>query len=216
MSSSLTETWLIPPELLKKGFTRCFVYQGPSMRTTFRNGHLLYVRPAENDLKVGDVIIFTEAGKPNPIVHRIISVNPEGLITRGDSNNMSDPTPIQMGQVVGKVEMVADHDNLKKVAHGKKGLRLAKARSGVDQAWMHIKRFFWLPYDSLRKSGWVAKIWRPEIIEVNLRTRHGSIVKYKVGKRTVAVWDTTQRKFHCDKLYDLVIPSPGKSDQQEN
>jgi hypothetical protein len=186
------------------------------MRTTFRNGHLLYVRPAENDLKVGDVIIFTEAGKPDPIVHRIILVSPEGLITRGDSNNMSDPTPVQMGQVVGKVEMVADHNNLKRVTSGKNGLRLAKARSGVDHAWMHIKSLFWLPYDCLRKSGWAAKIWHPEIIEVNLRTEHGSIVKYEVGRRTVAVWDATQRIFRCNKPYDLVIKSPDKSDQQVN
>ena len=50
-----------------------------------------------NNLKIGDIIVFSGNGQ-NPIIHRIVSLNP-GLKTKGDNNNIADRTT---GDVIGE------------------------------------------------------------------------------------------------------------------
>lgn len=81
-----------------------------SMKPFYGPGTLLVVKPTAFDkLAVGDVVTYQlESGRPEVITHRIISfaVDQQGnsqLITKGDHNDVADPTPVTQIQVRGKM-----------------------------------------------------------------------------------------------------------------
>ena len=58
-------------------------------------GDIMVLKSGSN-IKIGDIIVFSSSNQ-NPIIHRIIDLNP--LKTKGDNNKISDPNT---GQVLGK------------------------------------------------------------------------------------------------------------------
>ncbi len=59
-----------------------------SMVPAFSRGDILFLAGKNaSELKVGDIIVYSPEGQSVPIVHRIISVNPDGSFqTKGDAN----------------------------------------------------------------------------------------------------------------------------------
>lgn len=60
-----------------------------SMVPTFQRGDILVLQGVPSDqLKIGDIIVFSASGQATPIVHRIIKINPDGTFqTKGDANS---------------------------------------------------------------------------------------------------------------------------------
>lgn len=71
----------------------------PSMEPTLHVNDLVVVR-ASDSYAVGDIVIYQEANLL--IIHRIIQIDGDTLITKGDHNNTED-TPIQLSSVKGKL-----------------------------------------------------------------------------------------------------------------
>jgi signal peptidase I len=190
-----------------KGFTHCFIFRGPSMAPTFRNGDLLYLRSAAHKLFLGDVVVYADYDKNEFIVHRIVSKSFEMLITRGDHNRLCDP-PVTLGQIVGKVELIENKNGLKPVASGYKGLWLALIYRKVYWLNLMLRRVLWMPYQLVRISGFLSLIWKPRIVRIQLQSVNGMEVKYIYKQRIVASWSPARGKFYCIKPFDLVIPHP--------
>ena len=77
-----------------------------SMEPAFSRGTLLIVKKEEN-LKEGDIVVY-QSGK-NLIVHRIVRLDENQVVTQGDANNVPDePFDRKMikGVAVGKVPYV--------------------------------------------------------------------------------------------------------------
>ena len=78
------------------------VYPTPSMVPTLEVGDLVVVQSVPySSLHVGDVIVFAEpnyyGGCDNVvIVHRIVNITPQGVITQGD-NRLTNPRPDEPG-----------------------------------------------------------------------------------------------------------------------
>lgn len=70
-----------------------------SMEPELSTGDLLFIKSADS-YSVGDVVVFCN-GK-TAVVHRIIEMGDEGIITQGDANNIPDD-PIQLSQIKGIV-----------------------------------------------------------------------------------------------------------------
>ena len=83
------------------GFGLTVVLSG-SMEPALSVGDMLVVAPQES-YEVEDVVVF-QTGR-STVVHRIISINEEGVITRGDANNTEDE-PIALESIKGKVIIV--------------------------------------------------------------------------------------------------------------
>lgn len=83
------------------GFGLTVVLSG-SMEPALSVGDMLVVAPQES-YEVEDVVVF-QTGR-SAVVHRIISINEEGVITRGDANNTEDD-PIALESIKGKVIIV--------------------------------------------------------------------------------------------------------------
>jgi len=75
------------------------------MYPTLRAGDGLKLEPYKNvsEVRVGDVISYPYPGRPYDVVHRIIKLSADGVITRGDNNNKIDPYVVPYDEIIGKV-----------------------------------------------------------------------------------------------------------------
>lgn len=80
------------------GFGMTVVLSG-SMEPELSVDDLLIVKPADA-YEVGDVVVFQT--QRTAVVHRIVSINGDEIITRGDANT-SDDEPITKANIKGKV-----------------------------------------------------------------------------------------------------------------
>jgi signal peptidase len=63
-----------------------------SMRPAIQPGDMAILRPLPVDqLRVGDVIAYLPPDSPTPVMHRIVSLDAQGFITKGDANSVDDP-----------------------------------------------------------------------------------------------------------------------------
>jgi len=77
------------------------------LKDGFRRGDILVVMGVNrNELKVGDVIVFSIPYQRVPIVHRIIKMEDGKIITKGDHNPGPDPWSISYEDVHGKAIFV--------------------------------------------------------------------------------------------------------------
>ncbi len=85
-----------------------YVVLSGSMNPAFNTGSLVFVKPTEpTEIVEGDIITFSSSSDANRLTtHRVVGLNwDNGLsfITRGDANNVNDPSPVPSENVVGRV-----------------------------------------------------------------------------------------------------------------
>ena len=206
MSKSSPEEAIIPQAVYRKGLKRVFRYRGLSMQPIFKTGQLLYVRPDVQDVKPGDVVVYEQEGRT--IVHRVVLVGENGYITRGDNNQFADTGVVSPDQLIGRVEINEHRDGITLVRGGRGGLWLARLGSITRRLEPGLRLVIGWPYRLLKASRFMARLWKPTIYMVHLKTDTGTIVKYIYRKKTVAVWDTDRGSFDCRMPFDLVISCP--------
>lgn len=78
-----------------------------SMEPAIHTGSVVIVRPiVSENIKKGDVIMYSSHDKSVLITHRVANVENEPVLqftTKGDANNNSDVNPVAPGQIVGIV-----------------------------------------------------------------------------------------------------------------
>ncbi len=81
-----------------------------SMVPTFYKGDMLVLKGVSPDqIRVGDIVVFSPSDYSVPIVHRVVSINPDGTITtKGDANPSSLPIErnIDPNKLHGKVILI--------------------------------------------------------------------------------------------------------------
>ena len=81
-----------------------------SMLPTFSRGDILVLHGVPDEqIKVGDIIVFSPSPGQTPVVHRIIAENPDGTFqTKGDNNNGQLPFEkrIEPSQIHGKTVLI--------------------------------------------------------------------------------------------------------------
>jgi hypothetical protein len=215
MTNSLFKANPNSNRLFQQGLTLQFIYTGPSMHPTFCSGQLLHVRPGVEDIKPGDVLVYVDDRNGGCfVVHRVSRLTSAGFVLRGDDNLLDDGVALVPARIMGRVEMVSQGGNFRPVLGGRIGLLRAQIGWGARRVANGLRRLFWRPYALLRTSGLVALFWRPQITKVGVQSEQGLQVKYIYKKRTIAVWVPSHRRFDCRKPFDLVIPSPLQTDEQ--
>ena len=72
-----------------------------SMWPALKEGDLVLIKAVEKEeLEIGDVIVYQNV--KGFTVHRIVKLNEDTLVTKGDANNVND-SPIEYGQIIGKL-----------------------------------------------------------------------------------------------------------------
>ena len=181
------------------------------MAGTFCLGDYLTIKVVvSSDIRPGDIIFFRKS-ENKEIVHRVMSIKKDGILTRGDNNSKPDLDLVTEKEFVGIVTQVTRRGKCLPIVGGYPGLIWA---SLVHQ-WNKIKLVIIFvgryPYRWLRRFRLLSFCWKPRLTEVHLNTGYGPLVKYLYKRETVAYWWPNKHYFKCHKPYDLVIPNPEKS-----
>ncbi len=79
------------------------VVRSDSMTPAFRSGDIVVTGPAGSfpagEIMPGTIVTYNLAGEM--ITHRVISIDNDTLVTKGDANEEPDPRPVAMSQVEG-------------------------------------------------------------------------------------------------------------------
>ncbi len=80
-----------------------------SMEPVLYRGDIVIIdtNPDENNLQVGDIVVYKATWFPQPVIHRIIAKTetPSGTVytIKGDNNPSPDPAPVKPSQIISKV-----------------------------------------------------------------------------------------------------------------
>ena len=101
----------ISTQILKKDYTNIFGYTyysvaTGSMKPVISPNDLIFVKITKNVSK-GDIITFKDSS--SIVTHRLIDINDNKYITKGDANNTSD-TGISKSDIIGKVVYIITPD----------------------------------------------------------------------------------------------------------
>jgi len=79
------------------------IVKSGSMEPAIKTGGVVVIKPTET-YQVGDIITFGKDTKTQiPTTHRIIEIENESFLTKGDANDSPDPLPIQKSDIKGRV-----------------------------------------------------------------------------------------------------------------
>lgn len=79
-------------------------FRGSSMMPTLRGSEILEVIPYhDKSIRCGDVIYFTARKGTAPLVHRVVRVRGQEIITRGDHNPAKDSLILHKDEIAGRV-----------------------------------------------------------------------------------------------------------------
>ncbi len=211
------------------------IYTGRSMSPLFRPGDVLHVKAkAFDQIRPGDVIVFGQARPTDDagrevslpsspprsnwplavavddhrIVHRVIALRPEGLVTRGDANPLPDEELVTPDRLEGLVIGLERGGRHLTVYGGHRSLAGAVIARIARPAWRRMRRIASLPYALIRSTGLAKCVWKPRLRTLSISTPQGPLVKTLCGDRTIARWWPNSGRFECRKPYDLVVSRP--------
>jgi hypothetical protein len=163
-------------------------YVGPSMTPTMKAGDLLLVVPyRDRSIRIGDVIVFKPRGKCETITHRVVSVGPSGVRTRGDHNNQIDPWLLARDEIIGRVTHVQRGPRERPLPGSSAGrvyaavLRLRSRGAGPLVALLRPL------YRGLARTGVVQRVLfsRVSLQRVTFARPGGAAVKLLLGNREI-------------------------------
>jgi hypothetical protein len=128
------------------------LYKGTSMNPLFREGDVAEVVPYQGlEIRAGDVVAFSPPEKSGKVIHRVVAVEPGGIVTKGDNQPFLDDWTIKPGDILGKV--VAIHRQGRRLPVPRRApasLYLLKCRQWCDRA---LSRLLQPVYHRLANSG---------------------------------------------------------------
>jgi len=180
------------------------------MRGTFRPGDLLEIEKSDVcKLRKGDIIVFSnkiQSGK-DQIVHRIVKIEKDKIVTRGDNNPEPDNLMISEENLTGVVTGLIREKGFRRVRRGSAGI----FSMFLIKVSKKIKRFIFLtlmiPYHLLRISR-VGRLYTPRSEKIVLNSKNGLFIKMRLKNKIVANWYPEKNFFHCKKPFDIFIDKP--------
>lgn len=103
--------WLYLAPVQVGGSSTYVVTRGISMEPRFHTGDLAIVRPTA-DYKVGEVAAYHSTLLRTVVLHRIIAIDGDRYVFKGDSNKFIDPTRPTRDQLIGTLWLRVPHGGL--------------------------------------------------------------------------------------------------------
>ncbi len=134
------------------------------MRPLFRPGDRIRFAPCRaEELRRGDVIIFTSPGQGERVVHRVVSTGPGGIRTRGDANPCADAWVLGKADLIGRAVAVERRGKVMSVAGGPAGRLMAACIRAARRA-DHLASYALNPcYRGLARCGFFRALLPPAI-----------------------------------------------------
>ena len=126
-------------------------YRGISMNPLMRSGDILLVVPSESQtIHPGDVVLYVDPNR-GQVVHRVVAVNSQGVITKGDNMPDVDDRILAPQEILGRVTAIQRQGRTLPVPReAPAALYLLKGRQWFDRT---IFRLIQPLYHRLAQSG---------------------------------------------------------------
>jgi hypothetical protein len=136
-------------------------YAGPSMNPTLKGGDGLRVIPyGDKEICIGDVVVFAHPEGEYNVAHRVVSIDSQGIRTRGDNNTNIDPWVLRRDDIIGRVVSAQRRDGSVAIHGGTWGRILAPALWTKKQLDRTVSKIFYPAYHALAKCGLIRQ-WLP-------------------------------------------------------
>ena len=194
-------------------------YTGPSMSPTLRTGDRLNIIPYDGqEIRRGDVIVFISPEDGSKVVHRVTSLNSDGIRTRGDNCSHEDGWILSKGHIVGRVAAAQRRNRWRVVFGGSIGQLIGvinRVICAIDSSVSYLLR---PAYDRLAKAG-VFRRWLPACMKtraISLSHPAGTELQLLMGRHVIGRWLPGMTRWRIRKPYRLFVDeealpeNPGK------
>jgi signal peptidase I len=163
-------------------------YIGTSMSPVLKPGDRLQIIPSNRQkIRSGDVVVFIPPRGDSNIVHRVVSMNSDGIKTRGDNCTHSDDWILKRENILGRVVSAQRGNRRLRVFGGPLGHSYAmgiRVIKSIDSILSPLLRPF---YQRLARVGrfwrWLPSQMRPRVISFNRDT--GTELQLVMGRRVI-------------------------------
>jgi signal peptidase I len=100
--------WLVAGPARLGGTTTYVATHGISMEPRFHTGDLALVRPA-SEYRVGDVVAYRSAVLHSIVLHRVIALDGDRYVFKGDNNDFVDPIHPRRDELIGRLWVRVPH-----------------------------------------------------------------------------------------------------------
>lgn len=162
--------------------------RGESMLPIFRPGDRVRFVPCRiEEVRQGDVIIFSAPGQEERIIHRVVSTGPGSIRTQGDANPCRDAWGLKQEDIVGRAVSVERGGRIIPVAGGRAGHCAARGL-GLLRRMDHWSSWVLHPlYRVLSQSGVMRRLassfLSPRVVII--RRQDGTEKQLILGKRLI-------------------------------
>ena len=183
-------------------------YIGSSMNPTLEPGVRLDVSAYRGQkIRKGDVIVFIPPGGDSKIVHRVISVNSNGIKTRGDNRKHEDDWVLRRDHILGRVVSAQREKKRWRVFGGPMGRMFAavlRVFHAIDSGFSFLLRPV---YKRLSRSD-IFRRWLPACMKttaISLSHPAGTELQLLMGRRVVGRWLPGMTRWNISRPYRLFV-----------
>lgn len=178
------------------------------MFPTLREWDLLDVRPVGTDsIRIGDVVVFPSPENGQLIIHRVVSLTPQGIRTRGDYNYAPDDWLLRPEHIIGRVTAAWFGQRRRRIDGGWRG-RCTAVFVTWRKRMVQQGSVFWRKIMSVLNFPKILGIvfpWRyhprPGLFQMNGRP----CLRLLVGQRLIGWYVPEQRQWHVRWPYRLWV-----------
>jgi signal peptidase len=206
-------------ERMKTSKLKSMNYIGSSMNPTLMPGVRLDVSAYQGQkIRKGDVIVFVPPGGDSKIVHRVTSVNSDGIRTRGDNRKHEDDWVLRRENILGRVVATQRNNRRRRILGGPLGRLFAltvRVIRAIDSPLSYLLR---PAYSELAKVSIFTRLlpvqMRPRV--VSFEQAAGKELQLLMGRRVVGRWLPGMTRWYIRRPFRLFVDeeslpqNPGK------
>lgn len=206
-------------ERMKTSKLKSMNYIGSSMNPTLMPGVRLDVSAYHGQkIRKGDVIVFVPPGGDSKIVHRVTSVNSDGIRTRGDNRKHEDDWVLRRENILGRVVATQRNNRRRRILGGPLGRLFAltvRVIRAIDSPLSYLLR---PAYSELAKVSIFTRLlpvqMRPRV--VSFEQAAGKELQLLMGRRVVGRWLPGMTRWYIRRPFRLFVDeeslpqNPGK------
>jgi signal peptidase len=183
-------------------------FMGPSMKPTLKPGDGLKVIPYNGrKIRRGDVIVFLSPKDNHKITHRVLSIDSQGIRTRGDNNNKIDPETISPDKVLGRVVYAERGNRRRRVFGGPVGHFFAVTIRALHQVDSGISSLLHPSYHWLSRAGvfgrWLHTRMKTRVVSFN--RSQGRELQLVMGQFVIGRLLPGRTRWHIRRPFRLFV-----------
>jgi hypothetical protein len=189
-------------------YPRYMYHTGPSMYPTLRPGDRVCIVPYNGqEIRRGDVIAFIPGEENRKITHRIISIDWQGVKTRGDNNNRVDGWVLQPVHILGRVVYAQGRKGRRLVFGGLVGHLFALAVRVIHRLESSVSDLLRPCYERMARaevfSRWPFLQRKIRVVSFNRPT--GRELHLLMGKRVIGRWLAGRGQWRIRRPFRLFV-----------